>query len=242
MRKIFGGTDIGLVRATNQDRFATAHISDTVAYGVLCDGMGGENGGHIASELTIQHIAEALSRELINGVSEVTVRGILKSAIAGANARVYETAQKDPSLSGMGTTVIVAVFVENTLYVASVGDSRLYIISPQRECQLTKDHTVVQMLVDIGEITPEDAKVHPKRHFITRAVGVGEAVDMDFFAEELGEQDIVLLCSDGLYHYLAPGQMYALLSACLEGSTVQSLIDLANQSGGADNITAVVAR
>lgn len=242
LRYLIGGTDRGLVRTSNQDRFETVKLSDTLAFAVLCDGMGGENGGGVASEIAAGHAREALRRDLAEGLPETSLRGILQSAVSGANALIYDAAGKDPALSGMGTTMIVAVLSGDMLYVCNVGDSRVYVASPEGERQLSKDHTVVQMLVDLGEISEEDARSHPKRHFITRAVGVGPTVDADFLAEPLGRDDIVLLCSDGLYNYLEPGGFYGPLSRCVAENSVSLLIDLAKEAGGADNITAVVAK
>lgn len=242
MRKLIGGTDPGLVRSSNQDRYEMVQLSPTLAFAVLCDGMGGEKGGNVASDLAATHAKEALLRELSENMTEATLRGILQTVVAGANALVYETAQKNENLAGMGTTMIVAVFSGEHLYVACVGDSRVYCVSPGKEQQLSRDHTVVQMLVDIGEITEEAARNHPKRHFITRAVGVSPTVDVDFLAELLEAEDIVLLCSDGLYNYLIPGSYHELLHRCLTQDSVQILIDLAKAGGGSDNITAVVAK
>lgn len=240
MKTIFGGTDIGLMRTANQDRFACGAISDTMIYGVLCDGMGGENGGGVAAEVAVNIAADMLKRDLREDMGEISLRAVLSSAIAGANAAVFDKAQKDPDLAGMGTTMILAVLLEQTLYVASVGDSRVYVLSQEGRRQLTKDHTVVQMLVDIGEITEEDARVHPKRHYITRAVGVSSTAEPDFLVETLEEGEIVLVCSDGLYTYMDPGVTYGLLARCMEEGTAQPLIDLANAGGGSDNITAIV--
>lgn len=242
MRLLIGGTDKGLVRATNQDRFELARLSETLAFAVLCDGMGGENGGHIASGIAAAHVKEVMRRDLSEDMNEPTLRGVMLSAVETANALVYEAAQKDPKLSGMGTTMIVAVFSGRDLYLACVGDSRAYRVSPTGTDQLSHDHTVVQMLLDIGEISQEDAQNHPKRHFITRAVGVGSTVDTDFIMHPLEEDDFVLLCSDGLYNYLNPEGLYPLLEQCARENNVAALIELAKAAGGADNITAVVAK
>lgn len=240
MKKIFGATDVGMVRKSNQDAFAVETISDELAFAVLCDGMGGANGGNVASEIAYEHAREALKRDLNAGMNELSIRSVMFSAISGASALIYDAAQKDNNLAGMGTTMILAVFLRDTIYVACVGDSRVYCVSPARELQLTHDHTVVQMLVDIGEITPEDARTHPKRHFITRVVGISPDVEADFIAQELAPDDITLLCSDGFYGYLEPGELYGLLSHCLEIESAHPLIDLAKERGGHDNITAVV--
>lgn len=241
MRKIFGCTDIGIVRKANQDRFECARISDGLSVAVLCDGMGGANGGHIASDIATRFAFDMLGRDLREDMPEQSVRAVMFSAIAGANALVHEAAAKDPELFGMGTTMIVCATISEILYVAYVGDSRVYCVSPGRELQLSKDHTVVQMLVDMGEISPQDAISHPKRHYITRSVGVSEQVEADFLVHALSPEDIVLLCSDGLYNYLTAGTVYEKLAACDLTESAQPLITLANSSGGADNITAVLA-
>lgn len=240
MKNIFGATDVGLVREENQDMFVAEKISESIAFAVLCDGMGGEAGGNIASQRSAEHAAAALRRGLGGELSEMTLKNIMLSAISGANALVYDMAKKDETLSGMGTTMIVAVFLERTLYVAYVGDSRVYCVSRERELQLTRDHTVVQMLVDLGEITDEDAKTHPKRHYITRAVGVSPTVEADFTVHELCDGEMVLICSDGLYSYLEEGLLYRLLEASADRGSAAALIDFAKSGGGADNITAVV--
>ena len=240
MRKIFGNTDPGLLRAANQDGFACEVLADNMLFGVLCDGMGGENGGGVASELAVKLAANMLRQDLRADMSEVSLRLVLSSVIAGANAVIYEQAQKDTELAGMGTTMILAVLLNHTLYIAYVGDSRVYVVSPTENRQLTRDHTIVQMLVDMGEITEEDAKTHPKRHFITRAVGVSSSVEPDFLVEVLAEDDVVLLCSDGLYNYMDAGVTYPLLQDCGTAESAQPLITLANNNGGSDNITALL--
>jgi protein phosphatase len=246
MKTIFGATDVGLVRTSNQDMFMLESVSPELSFAVLCDGMGGENGGNVASSLAARFAFDSLKRELGGGLDigpgnvELTVRHILTAAIAGANTVVYEESQKDASLDGMGTTMILAVFRAEDLYLASVGDSRAYLASDNGSRQLTRDHTVVQMLIDMGEITPEDAKTHPKRHFITRAVGVGPTVEADFIAERLSHGEIALLCSDGLSGYLQAEGLYGLLLPCLKQRSAAPLIEYAKEAGGADHVTAVV--
>lgn len=241
MIQLFGSTHTGLVRESNQDCFIIRILSGTLAFAVLCDGMGGENGGNVASRIVTDFCTEMLARDLHDGMTPTTLHGVMQSAVAGANALVYNKALEEPDLRGMGTTLILAVFWQRAMYVAYVGDSRVYCVSPRKETQLTKDHTMVQMLVDLGELAPEDAESHPKRHYITRAVGVGADVTPDFIQRELGSDELVLLCSDGLYQYLEPGGLYALLGDCLRQDSADSLIELANSKGGQDNITAVVA-
>ncbi len=245
MKKLFGATDIGLVRTSNQDIFMVETLSPELSFAVLCDGMGGEQGGGEASRLAAEYVFGAVRRDL-GGLApgaeptELGFRAALTSAVAGANAVVFDAAEKDASLKGMGTTMILVVFYKSRLYLASVGDSRAYLASESEVRQITRDHTVVQMLIDMGEITLEEAKTHPKRHFITRAVGVAANVEADFIVEELAAGDAVLLCSDGLYGYLQPEGIFNLLKRCLESGNAMPLIELAKAGGGADNITAVV--
>jgi protein phosphatase len=240
LKALIGGTDQGLVRASNQDRFEMVRLGDTLSFAVLCDGMGGEKGGDVASEIAVTHCVGALRQALAENLPEATLRSVMLSAVSGANALVHDASRQDPELSGMGTTLIAAVLSGGVLYIAHVGDSRVYLVSPRGERQLSKDHTMVQRLVDLGEITEEDAKSHPKRHFVTRAVGVLPIVDADFLVEPVADDALVLLCSDGLYGYLTPGSYYDLLTRCVKQNSVDPLIDLAKDGGGADNITAVI--
>ena len=241
MITIYGETDTGLVRKSNQDRFDFKILSGLLAYAVLCDGMGGQSGGHIASETATSFVAEALARDLKPGMGESSLRHLMLSAAAGANALVFDKAMENEALAGMGTTIIIAVFEGDHAFIAHAGDSRAYCVSGGRAVQLTRDHTVVQMLLDIGEISPEDARNHPKRHYITRAVGVAPGVDADFIVYPFAPGDLILLCSDGLYNYIQPQSMPELLAECAQAGSVQSLIALARERGGGDNITAVLA-
>ena len=236
---IFGGTHAGLVRSHNQDRFECAVLSDTLAFGVLCDGIGGENGGAVAAELAAGFAASTLERSLNGEISEASLRSILQSAFAGANALVIETAKQDESLAGMGTTMIAAVRLGENLYLSNVGDSRAYLLSQDKEVLLSRDHTLVQMMVDSGELSYQEAQNHPNRHYLTRAVGADAALDVDFSVHQLSGGDIVLLCSDGLYNYFEPGSVYALVHAAMEAGSADSLIEYAISGGGSDNITAV---
>lgn len=239
---ICGGTDAGLVRKTNQDRYAYGALSEPLAYAVVCDGMGGQKGGSVAAEEATKHLADVLARDLRPDMGEASLKNVMMTAVAGANALVYQMAAENPELAGMGTTLIASVFTPEHLFVAYVGDSRAYHLSADGHLsQLTKDHTVVQMLLDLGEISEEEAKIHPKRHYITRAVGVGSTVDADFLEHPLQPEDVVLLCSDGLYQYLEGEPLEQLLRESIAQGSVDNLIQLAREGGGGDNITAVVA-
>lgn len=241
MIKIYGGTDKGCVRATNQDNYAFEVIDDTTAYAILCDGMGGENGGHIASGKAVEIIGQALKRGLTAHPQELSIKPMVVSAVSAANAVIYDMAAKDRTLQGMGTTVVLAIAYKDTIFVAHAGDSRAYWIPEHcgSSKKLTKDHSVVQLLLDNGEITDEEAKVHPKRHYITRALGVEREVELEYM-EHPFTAGRVLLCSDGLYNFAPPEEHIDLISACASEQDVFLLIDEANKAGGTDNITAVI--
>lgn len=238
---LIADTDKGLVRQTNQDKYECRVINDNFGFVVVCDGMGGQNGGNIASEITVNFAREMLDRDLKEDMSEMSLRAVMESAAHGANALVYSRAVADKKLEGMGTTLVICVFRGRELFILYAGDSRVYVASPAQEKQLTKDHTVVQMLMDIGEISQNDVKTHPKRHYITRAIGVGEKLDIDYIYYTLSEDELILICTDGLYHYMERGTMYKFLRNAVKEKNVSCLMDLAKQSGGSDNITAVVA-
>ena len=239
MTRIYGGTDKGRVRATNQDAFVYEVLDEHTAYAVLCDGMGGENGGHIASSKAVEVISQALGRGLAQKAADV--KATLVSALSAANAVVYSMAAADEALSGMGTTVVAAVLRDGMLFAAHVGDSRLYSLAEgsQRLERLTRDHSVVQLLLDSGEITEEEARTHPKRHYITRALGVEREVDPEYM-ERAFAGGRLLLCSDGLYNYAPPEEHIDLIATCASEQDIFLLIDEANKAGGPDNITAIV--
>ena len=242
MIRIYGGTDQGCVRAVNQDAFTFQVIDDHTAYAVLCDGMGSEAGGHLASARTVEIFSQAISRGLSSGTPTSSYRSVLVSAAAAANAVIRDLAASQEAYRGMGTTVVAGIIKDDMLYLGHAGDSRVYYLNKESTAlyQLTHDHSVVQMLVDSGEITPEEARVHPKRNLITRALGVEPSVELEY-----GEQPFVegrlLFCSDGLYNY-APPELHAdLIATCECEQDIFLLIDEANKVGGPDNITALVA-
>lgn len=240
MIKIYGGTDKGCVRATNQDAYAFKVIDDTTAYAILCDGMGGENGGHIASGRAVEIIGQALLRGLSAHPQDSSIKSLIVSAVSAANAVIYEMATSNRTLQGMGTTVVLAIVYGDMLCVAHAGDSRAYWIPEQgSSMKLTRDHSVVQLLLDSGEITDEQARVHPKRNYITRALGVEREVELEYM-EHPFTAGRVLLCSDGLYNYAPPEEHLDLIAACASEQDVFLLIDEANKAGGTDNITAVI--
>ncbi|MCI8649900.1 MAG: Stp1/IreP family PP2C-type Ser/Thr phosphatase [Anaerotruncus sp.] len=241
MIRIYGATDRGCVRTTNQDAFTYKIIDEETAFAVVCDGMGGEKGGHIASARAVEVISMALTRSLNAQTPVSSIKSMLIAAISAANAVIYETAQADPELKGMGTTVVALVIREDTLCLAHAGDSRAYQFAERALCahRLTHDHSVVQLLLDNGEITEREARVHPKRNYITRALGVERNIDVEYY-EQYFRVGRLLLCSDGLYNYAPPDDHLDLITSCVSEQDLWLLIDEANKAGGPDNITAVI--
>lgn len=238
--RIYGDTHIGEVRSTNQDSFRYRVISQELLYAVVCDGMGGENGGQVASQTAVEMIGNMLGRDIHPGIGKGEIKSVLECAVAGANAIVHDMARREPGLKGMGTTVAAVVVQESTAFILSAGDSRVYRYAEGKVSQLTRDHTVVQLLLERGEITEDEAKIHPQRHYITRALGVEPLLATDFMEYTLKEGESLLICSDGLYNYVSEKQMPGLLEECRRQESVEPLIDAANRGGGGDNITAVV--
>ena len=236
---INAATSVGRVRADNQDAYRTG-ILPLGCYLLVCDGMGGERGGGVASALAADTVAARIEHDVKSGMGETSVRHVLESAGAAANAAVYSRAQADAALTGMGTTLSAVVVTGDTAHVLHVGDSRVYLLREGKLHRLTTDHTVVQMLLERGDLTEKDAENHPQRHYITRAVGAERDILPDVFTIDLQAGDTLMVCSDGLYNELAPDTLTALLGTCVAEKSAQALIDGANRSGGHDNITAAI--
>jgi protein phosphatase len=246
--RICGNTDVGKKRKNNQDYFLIYNGRDYVS-AVICDGMGGAAGGNVASRLACEIYQETLSSSL-KGVNLYTITRediikILRLSVVCANKAVYAKAQTDNECYGMGTT-LVAFFSCPAINVAvNVGDSRLYTVSNRMAIQITKDHSLVQMLVDNGALSEKEALLHPKKNIILRALGVDDMVEPDMFFNI--EFDYILLCSDGLSNFVSRRDMEEIIYTksrwgrkITDEKRVKMLIDLANKKGGTDNITAVL--
>lgn len=241
MLRIIGATDKGLERAINEDRYAGEVFAPDFAYGLVCDGLGGENAGSVASSLASEEIRRMLERSYRPGLEARSVRMIQESAIATANAVVFDKAGENPaSMGGMGTTACLAVVVGDTVYLANVGDSRGYLLRGGELLQLTEDHTQAQHLFRQGIITREELDRHPARNRLTRAVGVAPSVSVDYTEYRLEPGDALLLCSDGLYGMVDPVTLRECARQSIRRRDGRCLIDAANSRGGRDNITAVI--
>jgi len=233
----FAGTDVGRVRSGNEDSYFCGRTVFAVA-----DGLGGHQGGEVASAAAVEPLAALDGRELADPDEAAEA---LAAAIREGNAAILDRAAGDPGLWGMGTTVTAAARAgDHHLQLAHVGDSRAYLLRDGSLAQLTTDHTVVAELVRRGRLTPEQAAIHPERSILTRAVGLDPRVPVDTPDPlELHDGDQVLLCSDGLTEAVDDDRIAELLSAAGDGDAAcRSLIDAANAAGGPDNITVVLLR
>lgn len=227
-----GISKTGLVRQRNEDRF--------YAQGpllIVADGMGGYTGGEYASTMVVDTIAK-----VVNEATEMSTE-VLENAILQANRMVYEKSQSYKELEGMGTTAVVAYVQDDILYWAHVGDSRLYIYGSEGLLRMTKDHSMVQQLVEAGTITEEEVIHHPKRNMLTRAIGVYETVEVDTGVVEVHQNDRILLCSDGLSGYIEESKIELVLSEeNNESRALEDLVHLVYDAGARDNVTIVLGR
>lgn len=237
--RIVAKTDIGLIRTSNQDSYAAGELPGSVAWAVVCDGMGGTNGGNLASSTAVKIISERISSSYRQGMSFFSIKNMFMSAIIAANVSVFEMSKEKPELSGMGTTVVVAIVADERVYVAHAGDSRAYILSSGKLHQLTKDHSFVQEMVDSGKLTADEAREDPRKNLITRALGVSEDLQIDFCEEEIKENDVLLICTDGLTNYVEPEEIYELTDDGKFYEFAERLVNRANNNGGGDNVTVV---
>lgn len=236
--QIFSKTDRGRVRTDNQDAYFAGKITDDSVFAVVCDGMGGANAGNVASELAVRHISEYVIRSYRDGMDMTDTEKTLKNAIVSANISLYDKAVNNAELAGMGTTAVAAFVKDGTAVIAHVGDSRIYLVNGEIK-QLTRDHSVVQSLIESGKITPEDAKVHPRKNVITRALGAEEDVAVDSDCLNLSNGDTLLLCSDGLTNFLDDKDILTVFQNNDISAVAERLVEEANKNGGGDNITVV---
>jgi len=236
--RFYSITETGRVRSKNQDYLFTTDqkIGPLSNLFLVADGMGGHNAGEYASEYAVRAVVEAIRNSTIQEPIAA-----LEQAITSANQRVYDEAQADPEKKGMGTTMVAATFLDGHLYIANVGDSRLYVATNQDLRQITRDHSLVEELVREGNLPESEAKVHPRKNMITRAVGAEEKVRTDFFDVEIRKGDQILLCTDGLTN-MVPNEYMADIVFTTESieEKAKKLVNMAEENGGRDNITVIL--
>lgn len=233
-------TDKGIVRESNQDSYAAGELSGGVAWVVVCDGMGGANGGNIASALAVKSISESINANYREGMSSNSIRDLLLSATASANVSLYDTAQSVEALKGMGTTVVAAIIASGVAHIVHAGDSRAYIYKDGSVYQITKDHSVVQSMIDDGKLTTNEAKKYPGKNIIVRALGVDRRTEGDYNEVNIDEGDMFIACTDGLTNFVEDDKIASVINENPLKDCPKILIDMANQNGGRDNITVVL--
>jgi serine/threonine protein phosphatase PrpC len=241
--ELHAAVDPGRARSNNEDSVAT---EDGVALAVLADGMGGYNAGEVASNMATTFIRTELGRWLREAsvtASDAEVRRAMDICVDNANRAIFNAANSNPQYAGMGTTLVVAVFRDNRLLLGHVGDSRCYRLRAGRLQQITRDHSLLQEQIDAGLITPEQAAFSANKNLVTRAVGVEDTVLLETHQHDVLPSDVFLLCSDGLSDMLDDAAIAQVLLAhdSLESCT-HALIDAANDAGGKDNISVILAR
>lgn len=236
--KTFSKVDIGRKREVNQDYVFVADkpLGNIPNLLVVADGMGGHKAGDFASRYAVESLKDALKKGTEDGPE-----AMIKKAIQFANQKLVEASRQDARLEGMGTTLVAATVIEQTLYFANVGDSRLYLLNNGIK-QLSRDHSFVQEMVRLGGINAEDAKHHPDKNIITRAVGVGEKLEIDFFEYRLQKGDMILMCTDGLSNMVEDEEILRIVKSSRDiVEAVERLIESANENGGQDNIGVILA-
>lgn len=237
MIKTFSAKDVGRKRQINQDYFYTSEnpVGNLPNLFVVADGMGGHNAGDYASSFTTEYLV----REIEKSGSSEPIR-IIRRAIEAANDALIRESENRPELMGMGTTLVVSTIVEDYLYVANVGDSRLYLVNDDI-VQITKDHSLVEEMVMAGKIDRNEARFHPDKNIITRAIGAVHDIKVDFFDMKLKEGDTILMCTDGLSNMVEDQDIRMIMEGerDLAGKT-EALIKAANENGGKDNIAVVI--
>lgn len=239
--KISYGTDVGLAREENQDSVYVHSFSSQSGLFIVADGMGGYEGGKLASSSAIKKISERVLNEFGPNLTGEQIKELLQVSIKEASEEIYKISSDNRELRGMGTTVVACIVSGGILYTASVGDSRGYLYTDGILNQITKDHSLVYDLYSKGLISKEEARKHPQKNVITRAVGSESIVLIDTFETILKGDDIILICSDGLHTMVSEEKIIQILNVGGE-NMAEKLINLANENGGKDNITVITVK
>lgn len=240
--RIAAKTDIGHQRSENQDSYRAGRQSDDTVWAVVCDGMGGAKGGKVASTIATATLEEWFLEHIDCAESAEDIRECMVGGIQLANSAIYTTSLDNGDLSGMGTTVVCIVMRGEEMQVAHVGDSRVYLLRDGVMRLLTRDHSIVQQLLEDGSITEQEAFSHPKRNIITRVLGVEEDVLVDWMRVPVREGDIALLCSDGLSTYVPDAEIEHVLTSTPFYEMPDALIEKALDAGGVDNVTVLLVK
>ncbi len=234
----WGLTDPGMVRAQNQDDYAIIKLGRDHLLVIVCDGMGGARSGNVASKMAVDVFSQEVGRTFRSNMKQDKVDKMLRDALDLANKAVYEQSQLSEEYKGMGTTLVAALLQKENVTVVNVGDSRAYLFNRDGVRCITTDHSLVELMVQRGEMTREAAKNHPGKNLITRAVGTEQSVDCDIYYQKLAKGDTLLLCSDGLSNIMSDQEMlFEVVHGVNKSDCCQRLMKIANYRGSPDNVT-----
>ncbi len=237
----WGITDTGNVRSQNQDFYQITDLKNDAILVVVCDGMGGAKAGNVASRLACEVFTEEVLRSYKQDMTQGETERVLRNAASLANVSVYEQSCLSEEFRGMGTTMVSALVRSEDALILNIGDSRAYYVDPDGIRCVTTDHSVVQYMVARGELTPEQAKNHPSKNLITRAIGPGSQVLADIFTLPVHKGDFFLLCSDGLSNQMADQEiLFEIAHGVRQDDCCQRLLDIAKERGAPDNVTCVL--
>ena len=237
----WGLTDPGCVRAQNQDAYQIEYLDRNTLLCVVCDGMGGAKSGNVASTLAVDVFVQEIKRTWTANMDREKTDQMLRGAVKLANFTVFDQAMQFEEFSGMGTTLAAVLVRGRDAAVINVGDSRIYRVNRSGIRQLTVDHSLVQMMVDRGELTPELARTYPGKNFITRAIGTEPVVESDLFHYNVDRGDCLLLCSDGLSNMMDDQEiLFEVVHGTNKQLCCQRLLDIAKNRGAPDNVTSVL--
>ena len=241
--QFWGVTDPGCVRTQNQDAYKMERLDRNTLLCVICDGMGGAKSGNVASSLAVDVFTEEVRRCWAPGMGPEEAEQMLRGAAKLANFTVFDQSQSLEEFSGMGTTLVAALIQGRTVMAANVGDSRLYHVNTNGIRRITVDHSLVELMVQRGELTPERARTYPGKNYITRAIGTEATVETDIFQLDVERGDCLLLCSDGLSNLIDDQEiLFEVVHGVNKQHCCQQLLSIAKNRGAPDNVTCILVQ
>lgn len=239
----WGLTDAGCVRNQNQDTFQIEQLDRNTVLCIVCDGMGGAKSGNVASTLAADVFVEEVHRTWVSGMDQGMIDQMLLGAVKLANFTVHDQSMQFEEFSGMGTTLVAALVRGEEISIVNVGDSRAYVINNNGIRRVTVDHSLVEVMLQRGELTPEEAKTYPGKNYITRAVGTESVVECDLFHVDVNKGDWLFLCSDGLTNIIDDQEiLFEVVHGVKKQHCCQRLLDIAKGRGAPDNVTSVLVQ
>lgn len=238
--QVYSQSDIGLRRESNQDYCLTGSFPDGAVWAIVCDGMGGHNGGSTASRVATETMADTLKSGYREDMNPDEIRALMDLSVECANKAVFEMSLHVQGLEGMGTTVVEVIAKSGIAHVVHAGDSRAYFCCGDQIRQVTTDHSIVQMLVDSGELTPEQARSHPYRNQITRALGTEPYLSTDYNTVDFVSGSRLVICTDGMSNYITEEVLLDYIRQYDGKALTERLVETAKALGGSDNITVAV--